>query len=920
MKQKLLVLLAILLCVSELKANPVDEATARMVGERFALNTLNINDRADEMSLVMTTEAFFVYNIGESGFVIVSSDDRFRPIVGYSDKGPFDMKNPSPEAMFYLDKIVEARSSRSAVLFDDTAEEWQSVKSTGRLLSRNGGRGVDFICTTLWNQNSPYNLYAPQAESGPGGRCYAGCVATAMSQVMKRWDHPLQGTGSHSYYTWGGYGQLSANFGNTTYDWDHMPDKLAGASQEEIEAVALLMYHCAVAVDMDFGPDGSGANSWDVPSAIRQYFSYSNQASLQSREEYSLVNWQNMLKESFDLGWPVYYSGFNNSGGHAFVCDGYDDDDLFHFNWGWGGNSDGWFVIDEIDYAGWAQAVFNFVPSDVYTYMPLQPENVVVTPSGDFDYAATIQWTNPVKNIHNNDLTSIDQIVVTRNGEIVYTQDNVAPGATMSYTDHFIPTIVSYGVYAVVHNAKSKVTLGEDVVLGPTCTWTVEMNSSDPQGWNEGGLTFVNAAGDQVAQVVLESANATRSIELPLGHVEIIWNKPVQAIDNIKFEVKNSEGITKVNFDGNSAELGKGLFYIANNTCGNPEDETNGPTALSIQKVNNHALLSWMAPEGLEVVYYAVYRDNTMLALVSDKSYTDAKELDAFHHYYVTAFTEQGETMPSNIVCITPESACATPTNLRYEMITPVKAKILWDAPDDPNLTGYYVYRRVKGEAFKRVKAVTNTYFTDNLNTLSNNCFEYAVAAYYKDSDCTSGFATAQGDPEKHFIQVNKTIIPQHLDYAINNGHVVLHWDEATLAETYNIYRNGQKIGQSTETEFVDDNAVSPNSYYYTVTGQTSFLESNPSNVVDVDWTTETIENTIGNMAVYPNPTEGKVAVEGRGMHQICVYNMLGQVIQNQVVSQDFIEIDLTAQPRGCYFIEVVSEQGVLVNKLLKIK
>ena len=148
----------------------------------------------------------------------------------------------SPELAFYLEKIIEARTNRNAVIFDDTEQEWQSVATTGHMLSRNGGRGVDYICTTKWNQDSPYNFYAPEAGSGPGGRCYAGCVATAMSQVMKRWDYPTQGSGSHSYYCQG-YGSQSANFGATTYDWEHMPDRLNGASQQEIEAVALLMYH-----------------------------------------------------------------------------------------------------------------------------------------------------------------------------------------------------------------------------------------------------------------------------------------------------------------------------------------------------------------------------------------------------------------------------------------------------------------------------------------------------------------------------------------------------------------------------------------------------------------------------------------------------------------------------------------------------
>ena len=330
MKKSLLFFVAILFGITALNANPIDLGKAKSIGRNFISEKFEFKSENLDLQWVYTgtnsrNEAcFYVFNVNDEGFVIVSADDRFRPIVGYSDKGTFATENMSPELAFYLDRIIEARSNCNAVFFDDTQEEWQSVASTGKLISRNGGRSVDFLCSTKWDQDSPYNLYAPDANGGPGGRCYAGCVATAMSQLMKYWDHPAQGSGSHSYYCYG-YGMQSANFGATTYDWEHMPDRLGGATQQEIEAVALLMYHCGVSVDMQFSPSGSGANSWDVPYAIKNYFSYSTHANLKGRDEYPLSTWQNMLKEQFDLGWPVYYSGFSESGGHAFVCDGYDD-------------------------------------------------------------------------------------------------------------------------------------------------------------------------------------------------------------------------------------------------------------------------------------------------------------------------------------------------------------------------------------------------------------------------------------------------------------------------------------------------------------------------------------------------------------------------------------------------------------------
>ena len=924
MKKQLLMLFTLLLGFNYLIANPIDWEKAKIVGQKFACVKINNEINTNDLQLVYTGTSqrgeacFYVFNAGTTGFVIVSADDRFRPIVGYSDEGTFDTENMSPELAFYLDKIIEARTSRNAVRFDNTEQEWQSVATTGKLISRNGGRGVDYICTTKWNQDSPYNLYAPEASSGPGGRCYAGCVATAMSQVMKRWNHPTQGSGNHYYYCYG-YGSQSANFGATTYDWEHMPDRLGGASQEEIEAVALLMYHCGVSVDMQFSPSGSGANSWDVPDAIQRYFSYSNHATLKSRDQYSLMNWQNMLKESHDMGWPVYYSGFSDSGGHAFVCDGYDDDDLFHFNWGWGGSSDGWFVIDEIDYAGWAQAVFNYVPSDVYEYMPLQPENLSVVPSNDFDYAATLSWTNPTQNIHFNTINAIDQIVVTRNGEIIYTEDNVAPGANMTYTDHYIPTIVKYGVYAIVHNAQGVVAYEDNVLLGPTCNWTIEMSSSDSQGWHGGALTFINGAGDEVAHVTLESGSATRTVALPLGHIDIHWEKSTQSIDNLSFTIKSSTGDSKVSFQGSTNDISDGMFFIANNTCIDKDEEADGPVNLSANLDGNIVTLTWDGSDIQDVVHYYIFRDNVLIAVSENPHYIDELVTEAFHSYYVTAIRENGETLRSNVDNVMPESLCTIPTNLRFEMITPSKAKIMWDAPEAEGVTGYLLYRRVKGGEFKRIKSLTNTYYNDNLAGQPDNRFEYAVEAFYMNDDCTSGYGTAEANPDMHFIEVNKTIIPQHLDFFIHEGHVILQWEAATLAESYNVYREGQLIGHSTSVDFVDYTATSQQSYHYIVTGKTAFLESNPSNVVYVDWTTGIDETNPSEYTLYPNPTEGQVTIEADGLRQIRVFNVTGQEVRYQTVNDNRTTIDLSSEPKGCYFIEIMTNTGCTTTKIIRL-
>ena len=922
MKKHILLSLVVLMGMTTLNANPIDVTRAKAIGQKFIQANFKNSLKSNELQLVYTGSSnrgeacFYAFNAGDNGFVIVSADDRFRPIVGYSDEGPFATENPSPELMFYLDRIIEARSSRNAVVLSDTEQEWESVATTGHMLSRNGGRGVDYICTTKWNQDSPYNYYAPEASSGPGGRCYAGCVATAMSQVMKRWDYPTQGSGSHSYYCYG-HGMLSANFGATTYDLEHMPDQLIGSSQQEIEAVALLMYHCAVAVDMEFSPNGSGANSWDVPDAIEQYFSYSSHATLKMRDQYSLTSWQNMLKESHDIGWPVYYSGFSNSGGHAFVCDGYDDSDLFHFNWGWGGSSDGWFVIDEIDYAGWAQAVFNYVPSDVYTYMPLAPENLSVKTSEDFDYSATLTWTNPTQNIHSQDLTVIDQIVVTRNGKIIHTEDNVTPGAEMSYTDHYMPRMVTYSVYAMVHNAKGLAATEKDVVLGPTCTWSVEMKSTSAQGWNTGALSFINGAGDEIAHLSLASTQDTREIKLPYGQVEIHWERPDQTIEDFRFKIRNANGILKAYFHGSSSEIQNGLFYIINNTCSDQDDEVDG-TFLTATIADEQVTLNWEPID--QSLFYQVFRDGILHEVTTETTFTDDDTRETFHTYHVTAFTPNGETLPSNLCSYQPESECLTPTNFRLETTGPGKAKLSWDAPIE-HPAGYMVYRRTKGQNFKRIKLLTSTSYTDNLNTQPDGHYEYAVTAYFRDTQCESLYASAERDPNLNFVEFNKTIIPTNLDFFIHEGHVILEWEEASMAEYYDVYRNGERIAHGvTGHSFIDYHATPQQSYTYTITGRTANMQSNPSNVVFVDWTTDVNENASSReLNIYPNPTENSVTIEAVGLRQVRVFNMMGQEVKCQTTIEDSVTIDLSAQPKGCYFIETTTDEGCMTTKIVKL-
>ena len=123
MKKQLLFLLALSMGFSTLIANPVDMEKAKTIGQKFACTKINKNLKNSDLQLVYTGSSnrgeacFYVFNVDATGFVIVSADDKFRPIVGYSDEGTFATENMSPELAFYLDKIIEARTSRNVVFF-----------------------------------------------------------------------------------------------------------------------------------------------------------------------------------------------------------------------------------------------------------------------------------------------------------------------------------------------------------------------------------------------------------------------------------------------------------------------------------------------------------------------------------------------------------------------------------------------------------------------------------------------------------------------------------------------------------------------------------------------------------------------------------------------------------------------------------
>ena len=349
MKRILLLCLAVFGLTMCALAHPVNLETATTIAARY-MSTHDLQPTAT-YRMDNGIAAFYVFNTSD-GFVIVAADDCETPIIGYSHEGRFDPNNVPIQLEGFLQDFAERIQygiENHIVADATTIKQWESVKTTGKLTDSKSAKSVPALLTSKWHQGCLYNNLCP-TMTGPCEHAEVGCVAVAMAQIMHYWGYPEKGWGSHSYLNAGL--TLSADFGNTVYDWEHMPDSLTeNSSEAEIEAVATLLYHCGVTVDMRYGINGSMANTGDVIEAMRRYFDYSRQIHKEKKSDYSDEEWRSLLMGNLDLSRPIQYVGYG-SAGHSFVCDGYDSNGLFHFNWGWG-VANGFFALGNLNPLGY---------------------------------------------------------------------------------------------------------------------------------------------------------------------------------------------------------------------------------------------------------------------------------------------------------------------------------------------------------------------------------------------------------------------------------------------------------------------------------------------------------------------------------------------------------------------------------------
>ena len=1030
MKKTILLVAALLLGIVAMQANPVDVAKAQRLGQQFIQNKPSFaKGAANHFDLAYTFNAdngkatAYVFNF-DGGFVVVSADDCYHPILGYSDHGNFDYDNAPDGLLFMLGEVnreIAQCVAENIPVTSDIVCQWKNLEASGVLNPEKNIALVGPLVETKWDQGSPYNMYVPNGYP-------TGCVATAMAQLMKYWEWPIQGTGEHSYQ-WGGQ-TLSANFGETTYDWANMLNKygVGTVTPENKQAVATLMSHCGISVDMMYAPDGSGAFSPDVPIAISNYFSYSDHSQHISKGGYSYDEWIALLKSNLDQQIPLYYSGQGSDGGHAFVCNGYDNEGLFFFNWGWGGSSDGWFLIDgdKFEFSSGQAIIYDFIPDYVYNEMPQVVENLNVTIDNDVSRIGHLTWTNPTVTMDGNPLTSLDKVIVKRNSVIVHEITDVAPGQTVTCDDE-VPFFdqFEYTVLAVSNDNYGR-TVSTKAVFGPYCEWTVLMTSSGFQGWDGGGITVQNAAGTYIDFLTTTTSSAQmQRFQMALGNNNLYWTAPNSAINNISFKVKDTDNQIVYQYEGPSNGLEAGLLRTLNNSCGHEntcEAPYNLVATLDPENATN-VILTWESNHEPEFGY-CIYRDGLLFNMAHETHYVDEYTHPGGHCYYVTALCTGGETENSNEFCVTSGTGCNEPSDLYFEYLPNKKVQLFWSEPEGTWPAGYIVYRKTDDMAsykeFKRTKQPN----VKDTSVTQGTAYQYAVVAYYDTIDCTSTYANDMIDPSKYYVRVEWSNVPQDLKAEVmDDGEslsVGLVWRPAFLATTYTVMRNGVVIGDAETPAFIDENCEAGETYCYQVIAHgedfeessdeacvtlpsgpeppvlpcnapTNLRREAPMNVAHIAWNvpderehnsytvvivnnlnSETVEVTgitetfyeeevtmeemnksykvkavyddcesefaltengedfvnINNHSVaengmnvklYPNPTTGQLTVVTEGMMEVEVYNLVGQCLLRQEVSEGNAIIDMSSLQNGVYMVKVSANSGTAMQKVVKM-
>ncbi|MCB2219857.1 MAG: C10 family peptidase [Bacteroidetes bacterium] len=724
MKKLLLLSLLVFSTFLTVHAEIVNPSVAEKAAKNHYL-TYNeaVNTGLINLNLIYTETAneqpvYYVFNVeNNKGFIIVSAEDNVYPILGYAFEGTyqtqtdFDPENFNYWMNNYADQIVYTRNHflKADELINQTWSELLQANPTVKSIEN-----VDPLLTTTWDQGTYYNQLCPTDPGGPGGHVWAGCVATAMGQVMKYHNYPDQGSGSHSYNC-PGYGNQSANFGATTYNWSGMPNQINSSNTN----VATLLYHLGISVDMQYSPSGSGAFSSDARDALVEYFNYSDNAQLLPKNAFPIETFVYKLKNELNLNRPVYYSGSGSAGGHAFVCDGYQGDDYFHFNWGWSGYANGYFYLNNLNPGG---TQFNQGQSAMFYVYPegtsvlAGPENFTAEVNGT---DVNLLWDAP----SGKDLLGYN---IYRNNEIidfVSTTDYMDEGLEQGSYAYYVCVVYDEGESFPSESASIFVGGGTTMVFEEvfdSYTAGGQLACQNGDDWTTWSNAPCGAEDAYISSEVSYSGANSVMVSGTNDVVKVIENY-TSGLYKISFYINVPSGFlgyfnTLQLFSGTNSSWGMQVFF---NEDGTGSIDGGGEGAASF----NYTPDTWMYNEviidlngdwaeykldGVSVHGWqwsiGAFGQNSLNQLGGVNFYAWAGKGKASPTYYIDDFMieEFGPLMllpPTNFA-----------VNVSFENI-----QLTWDAPASSDVLGYNIYYSFDGGNFELLDNTTETSFVTEI-------------------------------------------------------------------------------------------------------------------------------------------------------------------------------------------------------------
>ncbi|MGM5631896.1 fibronectin type III domain-containing protein [Apibacter raozihei] len=716
------------------KAQDISEEKAQIVAKNF-ISLYSKNGKSSEIQLINITHrinnnynGFYVFkNATVNGFYIISATRKNHPVLAYSfDSNIDENKIQSPEFLYLLNGYQECNAylskNKSSKISseEDTKifDEWEALLSASNLPPSQNSKvtfasSVSPLIKTNWSQSTYYNKLTPVTYEGKSSM--TGCVATAMAQIMKFWNYPAKGNGSHTYtisdqsYNWKGK-TLTANFGSTNYSWNNMPNSLsASSSTQQVDAVSTLMLHAGISIDMMYGPTASIAGNSNVVSALKYYFKYSSDISLIYKSRYtSDSEWLNLIKEQLTKGYPVYFTGTSSLGsGHAFVADGYDANNLVHFNLGWGGYANGYYQITNPGGFSNNQAII----TNISPFTPTCTSPTGLSVSNILANSATLKWyeVNGAKSY------TVEYKPATANSWTVATASTSASSFTLSGLKP--TTVYLWRVKANCSASDTSLYAQNDFTTQSSCSVPTGLSASD---LSANSATFNWYVVDNAQNYTLEYKLATAST----------WTVAATSTNATNFTLSGLKPNTIYHWRvksncSTSVSSGYALSsFTTLSSCTNPKG---GVYAANIS--SNSAVLKWYPVSGSQSYTLEYKAGNTANWTIANASittpYFNLTGLKANTAYYWRVKTNCSTSNSSGYTegYFTTSNSCPTPTGASTYNILTTSAVLRWHAMN--NAKSYTVEYKIASATQWTVAAtsITSTSFT--LSGLAANTTYY---------------------------------------------------------------------------------------------------------------------------------------------------------------------------------------------------